>query len=271
MATTSGITTTDSDFMQLELSSANGPIYKRVKRTPPRDAREGEIPVIDISGMFSASLEARKAVADNIYTAATTIGFFYICNHGIPDTLSKTTSEAALEFFRQPAHAKEPINTKYIEGYDGWKPSQTQRINASESIDQREMFSITYDPQNDPTITDISSIPPEVTRCLRKGEFPWEKTATVPNFRDSVLEYDRACLHLARCLTRTFALSLSLPEEYFDDKVKYPDTSLGMNYYPPLTQTPRPDTEEVSIGSHTDFQLFTMVSENRRIAARVFQ
>lgn len=250
----------NAEYAQLQLSSANGPIFRRVKRTPARAAKDSEIPMIDISGIFSEALLERQAVAEQVHLAATTIGFFYIYNHGIAEDLTSAASQSALRFFRQTREQKEPVNTKYIEGYDGWKPAQTQRINSSESVDQREMFSITYAPSNDPTIINLDSVPAEVMSCLTKGGFPWEKTTTVSGFQENVLDYDRACLNLARCLTRTFALSLSLPEDFFDSKVRYPDTSLAMNYYPPLVENNAPvEEEEVSIGSHTDFQLFTML------------
>src|SRR5690606_22182919 len=63
-------------------------------------------------------------------------------------------------------------------------------------------------------------------------------------------------------LCRAFALALQLPEHYFDEMVKYPDAAIALNYYPsissPLTNT-IPDDNTVSIGSHTDLQLFTLL------------
>lgn len=254
----------------LMLSSANGPVYRSVRRSPPRAANPGEIPIIDVSGIFSTAIADRQKVANEVSFAAKSIGFFYISNHGIPEDLTEAASTSALEFFRQPGDSKELVNTTHIEGYDGWKPPQTQRINASESVDQREAFSITYDPANDPNVEQLDAVPDKVTRCLRKGNFPWEKTSAVPSFKESILAYDRACLTLARALTRTFALGLDLQEDSFDKKVVYPDTSLGMNYYPPLVRSNLTAGEEdVSIGSHTDFQLFTMLWQDSNCGLQV--
>lgn len=74
------------------------------------------------------------------------------------------------------------------------------------------------------------------------------------------------CLRLARALTRCFALSLGLEEGLFDEKVRYPGSSYVINYYPPIEPSTEQDArkseeeedEKVSIGSHTDFQLFTI-------------
>ena len=53
--------------------------------TPPRDCTVEEIPVIDLSPLYSEKLEDRKQLAKDINGAATNTGFFYIKNHGIPD------------------------------------------------------------------------------------------------------------------------------------------------------------------------------------------
>lgn len=40
-----------------------------------------EIPIIDVSGMYSDLLEDRRAVAEKVREAAHRIGFFYIIGH----------------------------------------------------------------------------------------------------------------------------------------------------------------------------------------------
>lgn len=55
-----------------------------------------------------------------------------------------------------------------------------------------------------------------------------------------------------------FALSLSLPEDYFDSRVTYPGADGLYNYYPPSTAAEKKDNS-VGLGSHTDLQLFTLL------------
>ncbi|KAG6356465.1 hypothetical protein INS49_015853 [Diaporthe citri] len=306
----------NDETFQLQLSSGNGPVYRTVLRTPPRDATPAEIPIIDISGIFSASLTDRKAVATQIHAAATNNGFFYIRNHGVPAAVTDAAHAACLSFFRQPQDVKNLANAAQSAYFNGYKPPRTQRINPSESVDNRETFSWTYDPRCDPAVPSLESVPPRVRAFLRiepdadindagsPGEredqnhlrrFPWSRTKTVPHFAPAVIEYWRSCLTLARALVRSFALSLDLEETFFDSKVTHPDAALALNYYPPLPPTPprspehfkasspasssspspspppqaRPDQqqqqqeqEQVSIGSHTDFQLFTILCQD---------
>ncbi|RDW87310.1 hypothetical protein BP5796_03004 [Coleophoma crateriformis] len=248
------------DYTLLKLSSAEGPVYRKVKKQAVRDAHPGEIPVIDISGIFSASLEERQAVATEIHKAATTIGFFYMKNHGIPTSTITAASEIARKFFKQPAEEKEPLNVKYVKDFNGWKPPATQRISETESIDVRENFSIRYSPRYDDTVDKNAVIPEEVKKFLPapENELPWEKITQLETFKDDTLAHWKACLNLARKLQRAFALSLSLPEDYFDGKTKYPDATLALNYYPTIPTNDN-DEENVSIGSHTDFQFFTIL------------
>lgn len=287
----------DETTFQLQLSSGNGPVYRTVLRTPPRDATPAEIPIIDISGIFSASLADRKAVARQVHAAATNNGFFYIRNHGVPAAVTDAAHESCLAFFRQPQGVKNLANARQSAYFNGYKPPRTQRINPSESVDNRETFSWTYDPRCDPSVPSLASVPPRIRSFLRvepdgPGEdgsgdegqhhldrFPWSRTGSVPQFAPAVIAYWRSCLALARALVRSFALSLDLDEHFFDAKVTHPDAALALNYYPPLPPTPAQsperqlspssspqpspqEQEQVSIGSHTDFQLFTILHQD---------
>ncbi|KAI1734299.1 2OG-Fe(II) oxygenase [Xylaria scruposa] len=247
---------------QLRLSSGNGPVSRTVLKTPLRDALPSEIPVIDVSGIFSASKDARVNVARQIREAATNNGFFYIKNHGIPLDIPEAACEKLLEFFRQPPEIKERAHIKHSKYFNGYKPPKSQRINPFESVDVRETFSWTYDPRYDPSVPDPAAIPAHVARYLRYEDFYWEATENLPGFKDAIVTYWRSCLAVARALVRAFALSLDLPEDFFAEKFTHPDAALALNYYPPLPRPQEPAEQgegEVSIGSHTDFQLFTIL------------
>ncbi|KUI71075.1 1-aminocyclopropane-1-carboxylate oxidase [Cytospora mali] len=272
-ASTSTASNGEVETFQLQLSSGNGPVYRTVLRTPLRDATPDEIPIIDVSGIFSTSVEDRLAVARQIHNAAANNGFFYIKNHGIPSTVTGPAHQACLDFFRQDIDTKQKADATKSAYYNGYKAPKTQRINPSEGVDNRETFSWTYDPRCDPAVRDLSSIPEDIRRHIRlepdgpegseDDRFPWCETRSVPHFKASVVRYWRSCLALARQLVRTFALSLGLPEAFFDSKFSHPDAALALNYYPPIAPRPvvpgRSGEDEVSIGSHTDFQLFTML------------
>ncbi|KAI0395819.1 2OG-Fe(II) oxygenase [Xylariaceae sp. FL0594] len=258
----------DIPTTQLRLSSGNGPVCRTVLKTPLRDALPSEIPIIDISGTFSTRKDDRLRMARQILDAATNNGFFYIKNHGVPSEVTGAARASLLEFFRQPREVKERANIEKSRYFNGYKPPGSQRSNPFESVDTRETFSWTYDPRYDPAVPDPDAVPPHIARYLRCEDFHWDATANVPRFKHDIVAYWRACLTVARALVRAFALSLDLPEDFFADKFTHPDAAMALNYYPPLPTPPQPgrhqqqeqDAEvEVSIGSHTDFQLFTIL------------
>ncbi|KAI0409710.1 2OG-Fe(II) oxygenase [Xylaria palmicola] len=255
----------DKPTTKLRLSSGNGLVTRAVLTTPLRDALPSEIPIIDVSGIFSASKDDRIRVARQIRDAATNNGFFYMANHGVPDEVPEAARERLLAFFRQPQEVKERAGIRHSAYFNGYKPPRSQHINPTESVDVRETFSWTYDPRYDPSVPDPAAIPPDVARYLRCEDFQWAATADLPGFKDAIVRYWRACLAVARALVRSFALSLDLPEDFFAAKFTHPDAALALNYYPPLPPAQKRGGEaeaeavEVSIGSHTDFQLFTIL------------
>ncbi len=113
-----------------------------------------------------------------------------------------------------------------------------------------------YDPQYDPDIKDPKLVPEDVKPWIRGEEFVWEGTTHLPDFKDEVLTYWASCLTLARALVKAFALSLDLPENYFDSRVTYPGADGVFNYYPPKKAE---EVNSISLGSHTDLQLFTLL------------
>lgn len=175
---------------------------------------------------------------------------------------------AAFKFFRGPVEEKEKASMhKSLYKY-GWKPPRTQRLNPFESVDHRESFSWRYDPRYDADVKDIEEIPEVVMAMIKHDpdDYPW--SAVDPQFKGAVIRYFQAVLGLGRVLQRAFALSLGLEETAFDEKSQWPDLGMAVNYYPPLSQEEANEAKtdgetKVSIGSHTDFQLFTILGQDQ--------
>ncbi|PQE13873.1 2OG-Fe(II)oxygenase superfamily protein [Rutstroemia sp. NJR-2017a BBW] len=211
---------------KLELRTAYGPVYRDVLPNPPRDCTASEIPIIDLTPLSSSSITERKALAAEIRSAAVGTGFFYVKNHGIP--------AETIENARQ------------------------QALNPGESVDVKETLAWRYEPQYDPDPKPLDAVPEEVKPWIRGESFVWEGTSHLPNFKEDTLAYWASCLTLARKLVRVFALSLDLPEDYFDSRVTYPGADGLYNYYPPVDEEEKANNS-VGLGSHTDLQLFTLL------------
>jgi isopenicillin N synthase-like dioxygenase len=86
------------------------------------------IPVIDMSGMFSESIEDRKQVAREVGKASREIGFFYAQNHGVPDEIVSTVFETITEFFARPHKNKMEIHINKSVFFRGYEPLWETRL-----------------------------------------------------------------------------------------------------------------------------------------------
>ena len=249
---------TEPDFVQLELRTAYGPVYRDVSTKPPRDARPDEIPVIDIGGIHG-DLEARKALASKIKNAATGTGFFYIKNHGISQDAIQGALDAAKSFFSQSYEAKAEVDIQKGKYFNGFTGKKTSMASPTEGLDYRESFSWMYLPEYDPIPKDSDAVPTEVKEWFRGEDWIWDKCQHLPNFKAGCMQYYQECLQLARQLVKIFALCLDLPEEYFDSVTTYPGADGVFNYYPALSQEQTSSTIDIGLGSHTDLQCFTLL------------
>jgi isopenicillin N synthase-like dioxygenase len=126
-------------------------------------------------------------------------------------------------------------------------------------VDKREGFMWRYSPENDPDTKDQASIPPDVNASLMSEDFMWESTSHLPGFKECSMAYWQQSLTLSRKLVQIIALSLDLPESYFDKYVTYPGADGSYNYYPALTAEEAMRKQDISLGCHTDIQVFTLL------------
>ncbi|KAG9231884.1 putative iron/ascorbate oxidoreductase [Amylocarpus encephaloides] len=244
--------------MKLELRTAYGRVYRNVLATPPRDCTPDEIPVIDLSSLFSDKLEDRKELANTIRAAAINTGFFYIKNHGIDAQIIADAKKQLLTFFKQPYEDKMKVTMAKSKYFNGYKGSKQANISPGESMDIKENLGFRYSPQYDPDPKSLDAVPEEVKPWIHGEDFVWEGTSHLPGFKEDCLKYWASCLTLSRKLIRIFALSLDLEENYFDSRVTYPGADQTFNYYPTRSSEEKANNS-VGLGSHTDLQLFTLL------------
>lgn len=123
----------------------------------------------------------------------------------------------------------------------------------------KESFGWSYSPWFDPLYQDQSFTQEMEARNTDEPHL-WSATSHLKGFKSDTLAYWKGCLSLARKLNKIFALSLNLPEDYFDNISTFPGSDGVFNFYPALTPEQRDKTTpDVGLGSHTDFQCFTLL------------
>jgi isopenicillin N synthase-like dioxygenase len=79
-----------------------------------------EIPVIDFKDAYNKDLEIRKLLARKIYEACVRVGFFYIKNHTVDDSIINNIFSAAKDFFQLPLDEKLSIESKKSPHFRGY-------------------------------------------------------------------------------------------------------------------------------------------------------
>ncbi|KAL3449184.1 Clavaminate synthase-like protein [Aspergillus insuetus] len=226
------------------------------------------IPIIDLSNLNSPDLERRRALADEIYDACTRVGFFYIKNHGIPSENVSAMHAAAQAFFALSHEQKMEYYLGKSSRYHGYSPLAGEHSDKDlfgSQTNLSESFDIGYEIAGDPSKSIFEHTLPADSFELYGGN-QWPDDNVLPGFHATYLEYFRNCVELSRKLLRIFALALGLGERYFDEFVTYPGCMSRILHYPPQ---PVGGKERVGIEAHTDFECFTILSQDSVPALQV--
>lgn len=217
-----------------------------------RTAAFDEIPIVDFTGVLKRSLSAKAATATAIREACENVGFFYIRNHGIPEADIERIFDVGRRFFALPLQNKLSIHKNLSPQHAGYTPLLAENTDASNDGDLHESFDmvspLAHYPAKKAPGEDVNLWPkslPELKACLD-------------------LHFDRM-LELGKRLFEMVALSLALPEDYFEPHLTHPIAMLRINSYPP--QAVKSDGRQIGIGAHTDYECFTILAQQPGITA----
>ena len=116
-----------SEKLWLRTYDDPGFYYRNVSTNPPRDCTPAEIPVLDLTGMFG-DLKDRQSLAKEILHAAENSGFFYIQNHGVPESTTFDAHEEFKKFFYLPAETKLAVKADPTVSFYGYQGPGTRRV-----------------------------------------------------------------------------------------------------------------------------------------------
>ncbi|KAF7327169.1 Fe2OG dioxygenase domain-containing protein [Mycena kentingensis (nom. inval.)] len=220
-----------------------------------------EIPIIDLGCISSTDADVRRELVEQVKNACTNVGFFYVKNHGIPQSVFDGTLDAMGEFFALPLDAKMEIENKKSPKFMGYSPILSGNNDPNGAGDLQEGFEFGYE------LADSAAVPPAPSAASDGGIMSapnvWPKD--LPQFRLAALNYYHHALALGRKLFPLFALALDLPEDFFIDKTKHSAALMRLLHYPP--QTGEIDDRVIGIGAHTDWEVFTILYQQPGIQA----
>ena len=212
------------------------------------------IPVIDLERARGRDPAARLAVARAIDDACSSIGFFTITGHGVPDRTVGDLRHAAHAFFSLPLDEK--LNARHpVPGTNrGYHPvggeALSTTMNAATPPDLKEFFHVGP--------VDVTSDPYYTSALGRQHFLPNLWPAVPAEFERAATTYYRTMSELILFLMRLAALALGVRETFFDDKVDRSIGTMRLNWYPAQAVPPRPG--QLRAGAHTDYGGFTILS-----------
>ncbi|MCZ2723002.1 isopenicillin N synthase family oxygenase [Marinomonas sp. 15G1-11] len=201
-----------------------------------------EIPVIDLSSLLDGSNE--YAVAKNIGDVCENVGFMYIKNHGVPQSLIDRMYQLSQMFFALSLEQKSELDIalsgKTLRGYI---KTYAENVNPTVTNDLKECLDLAKDSNGKQPFF---------------GTNPYPKM--LPEFKEVYEAYYDHMMVLGRNLVKAIALSLDLPADYFEALQKDPITIQRFLHYPP--QTGMISEKEIGVGEHTDYGFLTILSQD---------
>jgi isopenicillin N synthase-like dioxygenase len=211
------------------------------------------LPVIDFQPFLQGKPAARSSVVQAIDHASRELGFFYLTNHGIPQSLIDRAFDCAQQFFALPLARKREIaieRSTCHRGYFSVGGENLDPVAQGEQGDYKEGIKIGRD---------LSQAHPLVQAGLAlHGPNQWP--ANLPGWQENLQAYFDACQTLGHSLMQAFALALDLPEQYFDHCLAEPMATLGPLHYPPH---PAPSAR-LGAGAHTDYGCLTLLAQDNK-------
>lgn len=203
-----------------------------------------QIPLVDLAPLQDGRAASRAAVADEICRVCETVGFLYVVNHGIPESLITALFGVANEFFALPEPDKIKLRLGASTGFRGYLPAGVDGGTAAGN--RKEAFQILRE------VDDRKKSPSPIFN--RPNLWP----SSPPAFRETMLSYFAAAEKLADTLLRLFAIGLDVPETTFSSNFDTPLSMLRLLHYPPQPATGS------AIGSqpHTDTGAITILAQD---------
>lgn len=205
-----------------------------------------EIPIVDIS-LLNDPTQAHIA-AEAIGKVCREHGFFYVKGHGVSEELQREIAEKSAEFFALPEEVKMKI--AMANGGKAWRgffPVNAELTSGKPDKKEGIYFG-----------TELPDTHPDVqagTPLHGSNLFPEQPEG----FGETVLQYIEAVTQTGHLIMKGVALSLGLPENYFQEKLTHdPLILFRIFHYPAKPET----TDQWGVGEHTDYGLLTVLLQD---------
>ena len=212
-------------------------------------------PLIDLGPWYRGGDSGRRAVADQVRIACESTGFFAVVGHRVPGEAIADMQAVSRAFFDLSTERKMEVARPRPEQNRAYHAEGTEtlaRLAGNETLpDYKEVFAIgPLDvPQDDPWYHSAPGAYPNYAPNLWPSD--------VPGFEAAWRAYWVAMEDLQDTISRVFALSLGLPEDWFGRPLARHCSMLRALNYPAQRVPPGPG--QLRAGEHTDLGMMTIL------------
>ena len=207
-----------------------------------------DIPVVDMAALQGDDRSAIAAVGQSLLNAAERVGFFYVRNHAVPQSLVDRVYALSRRFFALPMEAKQSVRIN--PRHRGFLAIGEARMYDKARIDLKESF--IWGPELGPDDPDVAAGKP----LMGPNQWP----PALPELAPTLMSYSAAVMDCGRSLLRGFAVSLGLDPDFFRERFAKPLARCSLIYYPP--QPPETGAEQFGVAPHTDYGGLTLLSQD---------
>ncbi|MBC3779693.1 2-oxoglutarate and iron-dependent oxygenase domain-containing protein [Pseudomonas sp. SWRI99] len=208
-----------------------------------------QLPIIDISPLYTTDESAWPAVAEQIDQACREWGFFYIKGHPISAQRIDALLDHAQRFFALPAAEKLKIDITQTRHHRGYGAIATEQLDPDKPSDLKETFDMGL------------HLPADHPEVLAQKPLRGPNRHPAQPSWEALMEAHYCDMQaLAQTLLRAMTIALGIERDFFDTRFVEPVSVLRMIHYPPRHTAS--SAEQQGAGAHTDYGCITLLYQD---------
>lgn len=212
---------------------------------------QGTIPVLDLSTARRADGSFNPEFIEQLRYATHNVGFFQVTGYGAAPGQAEHLLEVLRRFFALPLEERMKLDNRlspHFRGYTRMGTEVTQgRADAREQID--------YSPEREP----VTDYPVDQPFWLLQGPNLWPDQG-FPELKPAAMEWADLMSAVGMELMRAIAVTLRLPEDYFDEPFEGTPAWMGklVHYVGGVVEA----AGDQGVGSHADYGFVTLLLQD---------
>ncbi len=211
---------------------------------------KNNLPIIDISPLYSENPQHWQSVALAIDEACRKSGFFYITGHNISPERIKKLSHLYRQFFALPLAEKLKIDITKTVHHRGYGRIGTEQLDPNKPADFKETFDMGRHLAE--SHADVINSKP----LHGSNQYP-----DIEGFRELVDTHYWDMIELGKTILRGLAVALNIDPNYFSKSFSEPISVLRFIHYPEVGL--KRDSQQMGAGAHTDYGCITILHQDQ--------